>query len=155
MRRNATDRRRMATRWRAALVASLAVIAAGLSVVGAVAYACSAGVTEQTFVTPTSGKKNASLTVQSYTGGGGLYANAGGFYFRYAYPGDALACPQEAAIGAAVTSTSSGDIGSSSSKYSRTITNLGSVTGTGEACWSVTGSTDPKDIAAPAAITVN
>lgn len=143
-----------ATHRRRAYLGALVVSALALGAVGATAWACSTGVNEQTYVTPTSGTHGTSLTVQSYTGGTALLHSTGGFYFRYAYPGDSLACPQEASIGASVTTTAYGDIGSSMSKYSRTISNLGSVAGTGEACWS-NGGTQTNEISKPAPITVN
>jgi hypothetical protein len=125
-----------------------------LSILGAVAYACTGGLNETTYVTPNSGTRGSSLTVQTYTGGGLLKKSYPGFYFRYAYPGDSTACHHETTIGAAVTSTASGDIGSSANKYTRTIPNLGSTGGTGQACWA-TGTMNPDEIAQNAAITVN
>ncbi len=152
MRPPAADRQRTAILGRRAFLASLAAMAAGLSVVGAVAYACSGTLNEWTYLSLNSGTHGKSLTVQSWTAGGALYANTGGFSFRYAHPGDTLACAQEAAIGAAVSTNAYGDI----ARWTRTIPNLGGSKGqTGQACWSVAGSTDPKKISTPTPITLN
>lgn len=148
---------RIVTRGRRASLAFVAVIAAGLSTMGAVAYACTGtGVTEYTYSTPSSGNGNSSLDVQSWTGGAGLLDQTKDFYFRYAPPNDATTCAAKPKITgyAAVKPTSYGHIGSSSSKYARRIPNLGSPGGTGEACWS-TGAEVQNQIAAPALITVN
>jgi hypothetical protein len=128
----------------------LAASAVALGTVGAVAYACSGTLSDYTYVTPSSGTHGQSLTVQTWTQGGQLDSKAS-FYFRYAPPGDPTACPAEpTGIGASVKPTSGNIL-----TVSRTISNLGSVGGTGYACWSVTGSTALNQIAAPAAITVN
>lgn len=78
--------------------------------------------------------------------------NSKSFFFRYAPPGDPTACPAvPTTIGTAVKPTS----GSIYPRVSRTIP-LGSVAGTGEACWSVTNNVGiANEIAAPTAITVN
>lgn len=128
-------------------------MAGGLCTVGAVAYACSGNPSEWTSASPISGTQNTPLTVQTYTSGTALKRSTSGFYFRYAFPNDGLACPQEAHIDVAVTSTAYGDIGSPSSKYTRTIPSLGAhVTGqTGEACWAM----DPPPPPAPQTITAD
>ncbi len=139
---------------RRGLCASFVVIAAGLSAVGAVAYACTGGGQSQTFVSPNFGTHNQPLTVKTYTSGGGLTPNTINFFFRYTAPGDSTPCHAAATIGGAVTSTSSGGIGSVSSKYTRKIPNLGSTGGTGLACWAV-GPANNALIAMSAKITVN
>lgn len=148
--------RRTAIQMRRVFLASLAVLAAGLGTVGAVAYACTGvGVNEFTYSTPSSGTGNLPLSVQTWTGGAGLDKTKN-FFFRYAPPNDATTCAAKPAVPnyPSVKPNASGHIGSSSSKIPRTIPNLGSPGGTGEACWS-TGTAVPSEIAAPALITVN
>ncbi len=150
--------RRTAIQMRRVFLASLAVLAAGLGTVGAVAYACTqGGLNEYTYSTPSSGNGNLPLSVQTWTGGAtGALDKTKYFYFRYAPPNDATTCAAKPAVPGypSVKPNASGHIGSSSSKIPRTIPNLGSPGGTGEACWS-TGTAVPSEIAAPALITVN
>jgi len=146
---------RTAGRRRRGISALFGAVATGLGIFGAVAFACTGGVKEYTYLTTYSGTHGASLTVQSWTGASALAHSTPGFYFRYAYPGDPTVCHHETPIGASVTSTATGDIGSSLSKYTRTIPNLGGSAGqTGQACWS-TGNMVDNEIAQPANITLN
>ncbi len=131
--------------------ASFAVIAVGLGTVGAVAYACTTGSGELTTLSVFSGTHGKSLTEKTGSTGGALTPNYPGFFFRYAPPGSSTSCHHSAGISTSVSSTVRGDIAA----VSRTIPNLGSVAGTGEACWSVTGTMSNALIAKDRAITVN
>ncbi len=142
---------RSAAQRRREFCASFAVIAVGLGIVGAVAYACSGGNGERTTLSVFSGTHGKSLTELTGSTGGALTPNKPGFFFRYAPPGSSTSCHHSAGISTSVKSTIRGDIAA----VTRTIPNLGSVAGTGEACWSVTNTMNNSLIAADKAITVN
>lgn len=136
------------------LLVPAVVSAAALIALGAVAYACTGASGSQTYSSPNSGSRNSSLEVETWAGGTSLAQSTPGFYFRYRAPGSSTACHHSATIGASVTSTAFGSIGTSSSKYTRTIPDLGATAGTGEACWA-TGSMITNEIANSATMTVN
>ncbi|MDQ6807065.1 MAG: hypothetical protein M3065_19375 [Actinomycetota bacterium] len=140
---------RSAVQRRRAFCASFAVIAVGLGTMGAVAYACTGGGGERTALSATSGTHGKSLAETTSTYGGALAS--GTYFFRYAPPGSSTACHHSAGIGGGLSPTVRGDIPA----VSRTIPNLGSVAGTGEACWSVTNTHNNSQIAADKAIIVN
>lgn len=130
---------------------------------GAVAFACTPnGGGAVITATPQSGNAGSSLTVSSKVimssspTPTGLTPNLSGFLFRYRPPGSGTACHHSTSYGTSVSTNSNGEIIPSSFPwtYSRTITSLGSTTGTGEVCWA-TGNMTTAEISPSATMTVN